>query len=136
MPTAKEAIRAFYADWFDAMQHGDVAASLELVTDDVLLKGPAAPAVEGKAALAEALTAFHAQFTETVRYDIAEIEVTGEWAYALIHEDIVLRANAGGAETAVGGMHLGVLRRRDGAWRLARDVSSLNQVPPPLEIER
>lgn len=136
MTTAEETIQAFYADWFGAMQRGDVAASLELVTDDVLLKSPAAPAVEGKQALTEALTAFHARFAETVRYDIAEIEVAGEWAYALVHEDIVLRPKAGGAETSVSGMHLGVLRRVDGAWRLARDVSSLNQVPPPLEIDR
>lgn len=136
MPTAEETIRAFYADWFDAMRRGEVAASLDLVTDDVLLKSPAAPAVEGKEALGEALRSFHAQFTEAVRYDILEIEVAGGWAYALIHEDIVLRPKAGGAKTAVSGMHLGVLRREDGAWRLARDVSSLNQVPPPLEIER
>lgn len=125
----ERSIRELYAKWFSAMERGDVECILSLVTHDVILKGPDSPALLGKPALRKALEAFHAQFSETVSYSLEEVEVAGEWAFTRISEETTLRANEGGEAVVMSGMHLAVLRRSDGVWKVYRDISSLNTRP-------
>ena len=126
MTDGHDDIRRLYTRWFAAMENGDVDGFLRLVTDDVVLKGPAAPAIHGKVSLRRSLEAFHARFTERVDYSVEEIGMADDWAFARIREEIALRPKTGNERMKLHGMHLSILRREDDEWRIARDVSSLD----------
>jgi uncharacterized protein (TIGR02246 family) len=124
----RSSIEAFYRAWYDALAAGDPEAQLERVSDDIVLKGPGAPAVEGKTALRRVLREFHGRFAETVEFEVLETGICGDWAFARIAETARIRPREGGREIEISGQHLSILRRGDdGTWRMARDVASLNR---------
>ncbi len=119
------AIHELYADWFGAMESGDVETLLELVTENVILKGGGGPAVRGRDALEASLRSFLEEFTEEVEYSLDEVEVAGDWAWARIDENVLITPKDDRRAVRVTGMHLAVLRRGDdGRWRVARDVAA------------
>jgi uncharacterized protein (TIGR02246 family) len=108
------------------MEDGDVAKLISLVTADVLVKAPGSPPILGINALEQALTAFLEGHSETVEYEVAEVEVSGQLAFARISESARILSRSGSKASSVKGMHLTILRRQpDGEWLLARDISSL-----------
>jgi uncharacterized protein (TIGR02246 family) len=120
------AIRSVFESWYRAMEDGDVAELLGLVTNDVIVKAPGSPAVEGQSALEHALSAFFEACCETVVYNVEEVEVCGELAFARVLECATILAKSGADASSMSGMHLTILRRQsDGEWLIARDVSSL-----------
>jgi uncharacterized protein (TIGR02246 family) len=124
----RQAIADLYRAWYDALAAGDTEAQLERVTDDIVLKGPGAPPVEGKTALRRVLREFHGRFAETVEFEVLETGICGEWAFARIAETARIRPREGGREIEISGQHLSILRRgEDGTWRVARDVASLDR---------
>lgn len=126
-PIDRQAIEELYRAWFDAMEAEEAEPLLELVTDDVVLKGPGSPPVEGKESLREVLQGFHERYSESVEFEVLEAEAHGDWAFARVAESTRLRPKKGGEELEISGQHLSILRRReDGSWRVARDVGSLN----------
>lgn len=121
------AIKALFESWYSAMEDGNSARAMSLVTGDVVVKPADAPAIIGKKALEEALAAFLDTFSESVDYDIQEVEVCGQLAFVRILENAKLQPKSGGDASSVSGMHLTILRRQPGGeWLIARDVSSLN----------
>ncbi len=120
------AIRGLFDAWYRAMQDGDVASLMSLVTPDVLVKPPGAPPIVGKDLLEQALSGFLETHSETVDYEVQEVEVCGQLAFARIRENATILPNSGEDGSSVNGMHLSILRRQpDGEWLLARDISSL-----------
>ena len=120
------AIRALFERWYRAMEDGNVADLISLVTADVIVKAPGSPPMLGSTALEQALTAFLESHSETVDYDIAEVEVSGQLAFARISESATIQPKSGSQTSTIDGMHLAVLKRQpDGEWLLARYVSSL-----------
>ena len=87
---------------------------------------PGSAPIVGKSALEQALSAFLEAYAETVNYEVAEVEVGGELAFARILESATLLPRSGESASSINGMHLTILRRQpDGEWLVARDVSSL-----------
>lgn len=128
---AEDAIRAVYARWFGAMEEGDVEGFLALLDGDFLLKSPTRPAVTDREVMRRGLEAFHAAATERVEHRVEEVQVAGDWAWARVTERTTITPKAGGVPLSVSGVHLAILRRgADGTWRVARDVSSLDQPAP------
>ena len=120
------AIRTVFEAWYCAMEDGDVDRLTSLVTNDVIVKPPDAAPVAGKDALQQALGTFLETHSETVDYDIQEVEVCGRLGFAFILESAQIRPRSGGDATSMQGMHLSILRRQpDGEWLIARDISSL-----------
>ncbi len=120
------AIQAFFERWYGALEKGDVARLLSLITPDIVVKPPGSPAILGSGALEQALTAFLGEHSETVDYEVDEIEVSGPIAFARISECANILPKSGAEGFSVSGMHIAILRRQpDGAWLLARDISSL-----------
>ena len=120
------AIRGVFESWYRAMEDGDVSGVISLVTKDVFVKPPDAAPLEGDDALREALGAFLETYSETVDYDIQEIQVSGSLAFALVLERAEVKPKSGGDVSSVNGMHLTILRRQPGGeWLIARDISSL-----------
>lgn len=120
------AILALFERWYRAMEDGSVAELLSLVTHDVIVKAPGSPPILGIRALEQALTGFLEEHSEKVGYEVAEVEVSGELAFARISERTRIRSRAGSDVSTVNGVHLTILKRQpDGEWLIARDVSSL-----------
>ena len=120
------AIRAVLERWFRAMEEGDVAGVVALVTPDVVVIPPGSPPIEGKSGLEEALSAFLGENSETVDYEVAEVEVSDGLAFARIAESTTILPRTGADPFSVKGTHITVLRRQpDGNWLIARDISSL-----------
>ena len=120
------AIRAVFESWYRAMEHGDVAGLMSLVTADVVMKPPGAPPILGKDDLEQALSAFLDEYSESVDYDLEEVEVSGDLGFARILERATIRSKSGADASMISGLHLTVLRREsDGSWLIARNISSL-----------
>lgn len=127
------AIRTLFERWYRAMEDGNVAALLSLVTADVIFKPPGSPPILGASALEQALSAFLEEHSETVDYEVAEVEVSGELAFARVSERADIRSRSGSTTSSANGMHLAILKRQpDGEWLLARNVSSL--IDPEIEV--
>ncbi len=120
------AIRKVFDSWYRAMQDGNVDRLASLVTADVVVKPPDAAPISGRDVLQQALRTFLDTHSETVEYDIQEVEVCGQLAFALISENARILPRRGGDALTVKGLHLTILRRQPGGdWLIARDVSSL-----------
>ena len=120
-----QAIRRLFKAWYDAMERGYVEKLVSLVTTDVVMKPPDSAPILGKAALERALSGFLDANSETVDYDLQEIEVGGNFAFARILESAVIVPEGGDAFN-VKGMHLTILRREPAeGWLIARNICSL-----------
>ena len=131
VPADEASIRALYDRWFAAMESGDVDGLLALVTDDIVIKVPGAPEIVGKAAVEQTLRQFHAGRSERVEFEVVEVGVDGDLAFARIHERATIREKGGEPIGTFEGTHLTILRRgADGRWRVARDVGSFDAPLP------
>lgn len=120
------AIRNVIGSWYRAMEEGDVARLLSLVTPDVIVKPPGSTAISGRKALEQALSAFLQTHSEKVDYAVEEVETSGRLAFARISESATILPRSGAKTEIVSGMHLSILKRQsDGEWLIARDISSL-----------
>ena len=120
------AIRTIFESWYGAMEDGDVDRLISLVTPDVIVKPPGAAPIVGNEALRQALSAFLKEQSESVDFELQEVEVSEHLAFARILESATIRTMPGAESTTVNGMHLTILRRQpDGEWLIARNISSL-----------
>ena len=120
------AVHEVFESWYRAMEDGDVGGLLSLVTPDVIVKPPGVVPVEGKDALEMALGAFFESSSETVFFEVEEVEQCGELAFARVSESATILPRSGADAMVVNGVHLTILRRQPGGeWLIARDVSSL-----------
>ena len=126
-PETRTAVESFYRRGFGAMESGDAEATLRLLADDFVLKGPGLPAVRSREELAAGLRELHRRYAETVEWELEDLRVADGWAVARIAERTTLVARDSGEEIRIEGMHLAVLvRDAEGRWRLECDVSSLD----------
>lgn len=116
----KQAIRQVMADWLSATRDGDVAAILDLMTDDVVFLTPGA-APFGRDGFATAQSRGDMDIDATG--EVEEIEVAGDWAF--MRTRLVMTVTVGdAAPVRRSGYSMSVLRRgADGAWRVARDAN-------------
>jgi uncharacterized protein (TIGR02246 family) len=121
------AIRALHAEWGAAARRRDVAAILELVTDDCVFLMPGAPPIIGK----NAVRVVYAQMFERwkdadIRQDsvIDEIEVAGNWAFWRGSDTIAI-SPPGGPPMRASGYGMGIVRREGGRWRFARGINNM-----------
>ena len=119
------AIRKVIESWYRAIEVGDVTGLMSLVTRDVIVKPPGSTPIEGEEALEQALSDFLQTHTETVAYEIEEVEISGRLAFTRISESATILPTSGAETFSVNGMHLTILRRQpNGEWLIARDISS------------
>ena len=122
----QQTISSVISSWYRAMENGDVAALISLVTPDVIVKTPGATAIAGSKALEQALSTFLLSHSETVEFEVKEIEISDGFAYAITEECATIHPKSGGDSAILTGMHLTILRHQpDGRWLVARDISSL-----------
>jgi len=126
MTENERAIRAVVDEWFAATKAGDLAAVLELMTDDVVFMVPEREPF-GKREFAAAFQAMTNVVIEGTS-EIAELRVLGDWAYVRNHIDVTMTPHSG-APMRRSGYTLTIFRKEhDGRWRLARDANMLSKV--------
>jgi uncharacterized protein (TIGR02246 family) len=124
MSTDEAAIRALVEAWCEAAREGDVAAMLELMTEDALFLVPGAPPMRGRRAFEQGFRTAVATHTIDSKAEVLEVEVCGTLAWCRTQLNVTMVPRAGGALARHAGQVLSVLRKNAlGHWQLARDAN-------------
>jgi uncharacterized protein (TIGR02246 family) len=126
MDSDERQIRELHANWIGAVNAGDLAHLLTLVTPDVVLLSPGqAPA--DLAGFSANFRAAHRQVQVTCISDLEEVVVAGEVAYTRSRDTLSVMYRAGGTRMELAGYRITIYRRQPGGgWLLARDAHTLS----------
>jgi len=126
----EQAVRALHAAWIDAVNAGDLARLLGLMTGDAQFLGPGREPM-AREAFAEGFTAAHRQSRLRCVSELQDVVVAGDVAYTICRDSLGVRPAAGGAGSALAGHRMSIYRRQpDGRWLLARDAHTLTAAAP------
>jgi uncharacterized protein (TIGR02246 family) len=129
MGTEEQRIRDLHSTWINAVNAGDLARLLTLITDDAVFLAP------GHAPLGR--DGFSANFSsaqERVRVhcvsELEEVVIVGQVAFTRSRDALSVTSRDGGNATELAGYRMSVYREQpDGRWLLARDAHTVT----PLE---
>ena len=125
MQPDEQKIRELHSTWIDAVNAGDLARLLSLMTDDVVFINPGQPPF-GRDIFAPHFSTAHQQFQIRCDSDLEEVVVVGEVAYTRSKDALSVTPRAGGPSTNLTGHRLTIYRKQpDGRWLLARDAHTL-----------
>ncbi len=126
---ATDSIETILKTYETALNGNDIETILGLYGESPVFMPQHAPALVGR----EAVRAGYAHVFNTiklsVRFDVHEVEETGEWAWARTSSAGRTRVLASGAEVVEGNNELFVFKREKGAWKIHRYLFSTNQPP-------
>lgn len=126
MTSDESEIRRAHSNWIDAVNAGDLARLLPLVTEDVVFLTPGQAPVGREGFAANFMTA-HQQMQICCTSELEEVVVVGEVAYTRSRDTLSVSARAGGKAAQLAGHRMTVYRKqRDGRWLLSRDVHTLS----------
>jgi uncharacterized protein (TIGR02246 family) len=115
-----EAIQAHYAAYGQAITSGDTEAWLAIFTDDVVVMPPGAAGITGKEVLRAWGQPYFDQFDMRATVSTREIQVAGEWAFAVEEYTWQATPKEGGEAAEERGKGIAVLRRQpEGTWTIA-----------------
>ncbi|MGY2441010.1 YybH family protein [Pseudomonas sp. SDO52101_S400] len=121
------AIQSILKAYEVALNAADTDTILSLYGSDPVFMPQHAPALIGR----EAVRAGYEQVFKTlqlnVRFDIHEIEVTGDWAWVRTSSSGRTRLLAAGIEVTEGNNELFVFRRENTEWKIHRYLFATNQ---------
>jgi uncharacterized protein (TIGR02246 family) len=123
MQSDEQAIRQLIKDWLDASKAHDTQKVLSLMTEDVVFLMPGQPPMKGKPAFAAA-QAGSAGMAIDGDCDIQEINLQGDWAFIWTNLSVTVTP-PGAAALNRFGHTLTILRKENGAWKIARDANML-----------
>jgi uncharacterized protein (TIGR02246 family) len=128
MDSDERAIREAHATWIEAVNAGDLARLLTMVTDDLVLLNPGGEPL-GREGFAAKFSGAHEQMRIHCGSELEEIVVAGEVAYTRCRDALSVAPRAGGETTHLAGYRLTVYRKSpEGRWLLARDAHTLEPV--------
>jgi uncharacterized protein (TIGR02246 family) len=124
-------IRQVHSTWISAVNAGDLARLLALMTDDVVFLNPGqAPC--GRQDFPAGFSTAHRQFQIRCSSELEEVVVAGEVAYTLCRDSLSMTPHAGGEAVELAGHRITIYRKQpDGRWLLARDAHTLAPVEKP-----
>jgi uncharacterized protein (TIGR02246 family) len=128
LPQDEATVRSFAKSYARSFQSGEAGAVLALMTDDFVALTPGKPPVVGKEAVRREITADLEELdVRELRFEPAEIEIRGDWAWTWGRSEAVMTTRGTGDDIHVTGKYLWILRRHaDGTWRIARDSAHGN----------
>lgn len=128
MSPEERAIREVHSTWIDAVNAGDLARLLGMITDDVVLINPEGAPI-GREGFCAKFSAAHQQLWIDCRSELEEVVVAGDVAYTRCRDALSVTPRTGGETTRLAGYRMTVYRRQpDGRWLLARDAHTLSPV--------
>ena len=126
MRTDEREIHDAHSRWIDAVNAGDLARLLTLMTDDVVFLNPG-QAPFGRDGFSLAFSAAHQQAVVRCISELEEVVVVGEVAYTRSQDALSVTRRGGGEATQLAGYRITVYRRQpDGRWLLARDAHTVS----------
>ncbi len=128
MDREERGIRQVHSTWIGAVNAGDLARLLTLMTDDVVFLSPG-QAPFGRQDFSAGFSTAHQQFQILCISELEEVVVVGEVAYTLCRDSLSMTPRAGGETTELAGHRITVYRKQpDGGWLLARDAHTLTRL--------
>lgn len=128
MSAEERQIREVHSSWIDAVNAGDLARLLTVMTDDVVFFGPGQAPVD-RAGFSASFSAAHREVRVRCLSELEEVVVAGEVAYTRSRDTLSVTPRDGGETTQLAGHRITVYRRRpDGIWLLARDAHTLSPI--------
>jgi uncharacterized protein (TIGR02246 family) len=125
MGSDESAIRAVHTAWIDAVNAGDLARLLGMMTDDVVFLNPGRAPV-GRAEFPAGFATAHRQSRIRCISELEEVVVVGDVAFTLCRDSLSVTPRAGGEATELSGHRITLYRKQsDGRWLLARDANTL-----------
>jgi uncharacterized protein (TIGR02246 family) len=125
MSPDEQAIRDVMTQWMRSTEDGDVDAVLSLMTDDAVFMTP------GREPFGKKEFASQSKGLKDVRIHgestPVEIQVRGEWAYAITQLTVTMTPPNGEPRTRTGHTLTIFMRQTDGRWLLARDANLLGK---------
>ena len=122
------AIREAHSSWIDAVNAGDLARLLALMTDDVVFLNPGREPL-GQREFPNGFLSGHQRSVIHCVSEIEEVAVFGEVAYTLCRDSLSVKPRSGGEAIELAGHRITIYRQQaDGLWLLARDVHTLSPV--------
>ncbi len=124
--TDEREIHDVHSKWIDAVNAGDLARLLALMTDDVVFLNPGQVPC-GRDGFSLAFSAGHQQAVVRCISELEEVVVIGEVAYTRSRDALSVTRRDGGEATQLAGYRITIYRRQaDGRWLLARDAHTLS----------
>ena len=124
----EQKIRAVHSTWIDAVNVGDLACLLTLMTDDAVFLNPG-KAPFGRDGFSANFSAAHEQLRIRCISELEEVIVVGDVAYTRSRDALYVTPRAGGEATQLAGYRISVYREQpNGRWLLARDAHTLSTV--------
>ena len=122
------AIRNLIDRWMKASKAGDIAAVLNMMTDDVVFMTCGSEPF-GKEEFAAGMSSMKGvQIDGTA--EVKEVAITGDWAWARSHLSVTMTM-PDGKQIKRSGYTLSILTKdMDGRWLIARDANLLRAEPP------
>ena len=121
-------IREVHTTWIDAVNAGDLARLLTLVTDDVVFLNPG-QAPLGRAEFSANFSAAHQQVRIRCVSELEEVVVASDVAYTRSRDALSVTPHGGGEAMHLAGHRMTVYRKQpEGRWLLARDAHTLSPV--------
>ena len=124
-------IREVHSTWISAVNAGDLARLLTLMSDDVVFPNPGQAPI-GRDGFSANFSAARRQARILCSSELEEVAVIGEVAYTRSRDALSVTSRAGGEATQLAGHRITVYRKQpDGRWLLARDAHTLSPVQEP-----
>ncbi len=121
-------IREVHSTWIDAVNAGDLARLLTLMSDDVVFLNPG-QAPFGRAGFSANFSAAQRQVRISCVSELEEVVVASEVAYTRSRDALSVTQHGGREATQLAGHRITVYRKQpDGRWLLARDAHTLAPV--------
>ena len=128
MAPEEREIRELHSAWITAVNAGDLARLLALMTDDAVFLGPG-QAPFGRDGFSANFSAAQERLRIRCGSELEEVVVGGEVAYTRSRDTLSVTPRAGGTATELSGHRVTVYRKQpDGRWLLARDAHTLSPV--------
>jgi uncharacterized protein (TIGR02246 family) len=129
-PTDREKIAAIEERIQAAFAAGDAEAVAAEYTEDGMLLAPSNPSIVGRAQIADLYRAIFKDYKCTLKTEVQEAEVNGDWAFVRGVLTSTIAAKAGGEPHVSHGKYIAVVRRgADGVWRFSHDIYNTDQPP-------
>ncbi|HEJ4624149.1 YybH family protein [Pseudomonas aeruginosa] len=120
-------IQSILQSYETALNANDIDAILDLYGEAPVFMPQHAPALVGREAARAGYQQVFASIKLQIRFDIHEVEVIGDWAWARTSSAGRTRLLAEDVEIAEGNNELFVFRREHGHWKIHRYLFATNQ---------
>lgn len=120
-------IQSILQSYETTLNANDIDAILDLYGEAPVFIPQHAPALVGREAVRAGYQQVFASIKLQIRFDIHEVEVIGDWAWARTSSAGRTRLLAEDVEIAEGNNELFVFRREHGHWKIHRYLFATNQ---------